>query len=177
MAEPRTLKAGLCFCALAQPQFCLRLLTLGGRWGCAGPGRSTGPPLLHWLIERRMVVSGLGYTPGPPMTDVTRFRTPLVPSGGVRLSLTRAAAFDPHLGRYVVAYSPNIIEPCLPSPAEHPPAGPEWVHEIKHDGYRLMARRDPIGIRLITRNGHDWSPRYPLIVEGGEPAQGSLMPD
>jgi bifunctional non-homologous end joining protein LigD len=42
---------------------------------------------------------------------------------------------------------------------------PEWVHEIKHDGYRLMARRDPIGIRLLTRNGHDWSPRYPLIVE------------
>ena len=39
------------------------------------------------------------------------------------------------------------------------------MHEIKHDGYRLMARRDPIGIRLITRNGHDWSPRYPLIVE------------
>ena len=39
------------------------------------------------------------------------------------------------------------------------------MHEIKHDGYRLMARRDPIGIRLLTRNGHDWSPRYPLIVE------------
>jgi bifunctional non-homologous end joining protein LigD len=57
------------------------------------------------------------------------------------------------------------IEPCLPSPAEGPPSGPEWVHEIKLDGYRLMARRDPIGIRLITRDGHDWSPRYPLIVE------------
>ena len=60
---------------------------------------------------------------------------------------------------------PGFIEPCLPSPAEQPPTGPEWVHEIKHDGYRLMARRDPIGIRLLTRNGHDWSPRYPLIVE------------
>jgi bifunctional non-homologous end joining protein LigD len=59
----------------------------------------------------------------------------------------------------------GFIEPCLPSPADKPPSGPDWVHEIKHDGYRLMARRDPIGIRLITRNGHDWSPRYPLIVE------------
>jgi ATP dependent DNA ligase domain len=57
------------------------------------------------------------------------------------------------------------IEPCLPSPAERPPTGPDWVHEIKHDGYRLMARWDPIGIRLLTRNGYDWSPRYPLIVE------------
>ena len=59
----------------------------------------------------------------------------------------------------------GFIEPCLPSPADRLPSGPDWVHEIKHDGYRLMARRDPIGIRLITRNGHDWSPRYPLIVE------------
>ena len=59
----------------------------------------------------------------------------------------------------------GFIEPCLPSPAERPPSGSDWVHEIKHDGYRLMARLDPIGIRLLTRNGHDWSPRYPLIGE------------
>ena len=59
----------------------------------------------------------------------------------------------------------TFIEPCLPSTADHPPAGPNWIHEIKHDGYRLMARRDPVGIRLLTRNGHDWADRYPLIVE------------
>jgi len=39
------------------------------------------------------------------------------------------------------------------------------VHEIKHDGYRLMARRDPVGIRLLARNGYDWAPRYPLITD------------
>ena len=61
---------------------------------------------------------------------------------------------------------PAVIEPCLPSPGEQPPTGPDWVHEIKHDGYRLMARRDAlsVGIRLLTRNGHDWASRYPLIV-------------
>jgi bifunctional non-homologous end joining protein LigD len=59
----------------------------------------------------------------------------------------------------------GFIEPCLPSSAERPPSGPGWIHEIKHDGYRLMARRDPIGIRLLTRNGYDWALRYPLIVE------------
>jgi ATP-dependent DNA ligase len=59
----------------------------------------------------------------------------------------------------------GFIEPCLPNPADRPPDGPDWVHEIKHDGYRLMARRDSVGIRLLTRNGYDWSPRYPLIVE------------
>jgi bifunctional non-homologous end joining protein LigD len=61
--------------------------------------------------------------------------------------------------------SNGFIEPCLPSTADKPPCGPDWVHEIKHDGYRLMARHDPVGVRLLTRNGHDWSARFPLIVE------------
>jgi bifunctional non-homologous end joining protein LigD len=59
----------------------------------------------------------------------------------------------------------GFIEPCLPSPAERPPSGPGWIHEIKHDGFRMMVRRDPAGVRLLTRNGHDWSGRYPQIFE------------
>jgi bifunctional non-homologous end joining protein LigD len=58
-----------------------------------------------------------------------------------------------------------FIEPCLPSLAVRPPSGSEWVHEIKHDGYRLMARRDAVGIGLFTRGGYDWAHRYPLIVQ------------
>jgi bifunctional non-homologous end joining protein LigD len=58
-----------------------------------------------------------------------------------------------------------FIEPCLPSRAERPPSGPGWVHEIKHDGFRLMVRRDSSGVRLFTRNGHDWSDRFPLIAQ------------
>jgi bifunctional non-homologous end joining protein LigD len=61
--------------------------------------------------------------------------------------------------------SPGFIEPCLPSPADCPPSGSNWIHEIKHDGYRLMARRDATGVRLLTRNGYDWSARFPLILE------------
>ena len=53
----------------------------------------------------------------------------------------------------------------MPSSADKPPSGSNWIHEIKHDGFRLMARRDPVGIRLITRGGHDWATRYPLVVE------------
>ena len=37
----------------------------------------------------------------------------------------------------------SFIEPRLPSPADKPPSGSNWIHEIKHDGFRLMARRDP----------------------------------
>lgn len=58
----------------------------------------------------------------------------------------------------------GFIEPCQPHRTAKPPAGNGWLHEIKHDGYRMMARRDGGGVRLLTRNGHDWSNRYPLIV-------------
>jgi hypothetical protein len=56
------------------------------------------------------------------------------------------------------------FEPCLPRPAKAPPAGAGWIHEIKHDGFRIMARRDADGVRLVTRNGHDFSGRFPFIA-------------
>ena len=58
----------------------------------------------------------------------------------------------------------GIIEPCLPSPAKAPPSGPGWIHEIKHDGFRILARRDSAGVRLITRKGNDFSSRFPFIA-------------
>jgi bifunctional non-homologous end joining protein LigD len=58
----------------------------------------------------------------------------------------------------------GFIEPCLPSKVDRPPSGPLWVHEIKHDGYRLMVRRDGSDVRCFTRNGHDWADRFPTIV-------------
>jgi bifunctional non-homologous end joining protein LigD len=45
------------------------------------------------------------------------------------------------------------------------PAGPDWIHEIKHDGYRLIVNREGKRVRLFTRNGHDRTDRDPLIVE------------
>ena len=57
----------------------------------------------------------------------------------------------------------GIVEPCLPSAAKSPPSGPGWIHEIKHDGFRILARRDSAGVRLITRNGNDFTNRFPFI--------------
>jgi bifunctional non-homologous end joining protein LigD len=62
------------------------------------------------------------------------------------------------------AIPPIVFEPCIPTAADRPPSGPGWLHEIKHDGYRLIARRDGAGVRLITRNGHDWTERYPAVA-------------
>jgi bifunctional non-homologous end joining protein LigD len=59
----------------------------------------------------------------------------------------------------------NEFHPCLPTAAKQVPAAPDWIHEIKHDGYRLIVHREGGRVRLFTRNGHDWSDRYPLIVE------------
>jgi len=59
----------------------------------------------------------------------------------------------------------ELIEPCLPSSAKVPPSGPGWVHEIKHDGFRILARRDSVGVRLISRAGNDFSSRFPFIAK------------
>src|SRR5258705_5043694 len=56
-------------------------------------------------------------------------------------------------------------QPCIPTRETKVPAGPDWFHEIKHDGYRLIVQRDGARVRLFTRNGHDWTSRCPLIVE------------
>jgi ATP-dependent DNA ligase len=57
------------------------------------------------------------------------------------------------------------FEPCLPRPAKAPPNGSGWIHEIKHDGFRIIAQKDVDGVQLITRNGYDFAERYPLIVD------------
>jgi bifunctional non-homologous end joining protein LigD len=58
----------------------------------------------------------------------------------------------------------GFIPPCIPTRAHRVPSGPDWVHEIKHDGYRLQVRREDGAVRLFTRRGYDWSGRYPAIV-------------
>ena len=57
------------------------------------------------------------------------------------------------------------FDPCIPTKAAKVPARPEWLHEIKHDGYRLIVQRDGKSVRLWTKGGHDWSHRFPLITE------------
>jgi bifunctional non-homologous end joining protein LigD len=59
----------------------------------------------------------------------------------------------------------GFVEPCRPSKATRPPSGPLWVHEIKHDGFRLMVRREGSRVRCFTRGGFDWADRFPAIVD------------
>ena len=58
-----------------------------------------------------------------------------------------------------------FIPPCRPTVVTTPSSGPGWVHELKHDGYRLQIPVRDGRVRLYTRNGADWTKRYPRIVE------------
>jgi ATP-dependent DNA ligase len=58
---------------------------------------------------------------------------------------------------------PGFIAPCLPTSAKQPPAGEVWVHEIKHDGFRVIARKQ--AARVKSRPGNDLTSRFTLIVE------------
>ena len=59
----------------------------------------------------------------------------------------------------------TAFEFSLPSPAKVATVGPDWIHEIKYDGYRLRVERQGKTERLFTRNGHDWTKRFPWIVQ------------
>ena len=59
---------------------------------------------------------------------------------------------------------PVDLKPQLATPASTAPAGPEWLHEIKYDGYRLFACIEHGKVRLITRNGLDWTAKFPELA-------------
>ena len=59
----------------------------------------------------------------------------------------------------------NGLDFCLPTRGIKVPGGPDWLHEIKYDGYRLHVERNGDRVRLITRGGYDWTKRFPWIVE------------
>ena len=56
---------------------------------------------------------------------------------------------------------PLFVPPQLSQLVEKPPSGPQWVHEIKLDGFRMAARIDNGRVQLLTRTGLDWTDKYP----------------
>ena len=68
----------------------------------------------------------------------------------------------------------DFIGPCLPSTSPKLPSGPQWIYEVKHDGFRLMARRDAAGVRLLTRNGNDCVNSISGRARCGMEAEGAL---
>jgi bifunctional non-homologous end joining protein LigD len=59
----------------------------------------------------------------------------------------------------------GFVAPCLPTKTDKLPSGSQWLHEIKHDGFRTIARKTGVRVRLYNRPGNDLTRRFPLIVE------------
>jgi ATP-dependent DNA ligase len=66
------------------------------------------------------------------------------------------------------AQQPRFDKRSAGTPGKKPPSGPNWVHEIKDDGYRLIVRRDGPTVRLYTRNAYDWTVRLPAIAAAAQ---------
>jgi len=60
---------------------------------------------------------------------------------------------------------PRLLSPQLASAVKKPPEGDGWLHELKYDGYRLLARVERGDVRLFTRNGNDWTEKFSAIAE------------
>jgi bifunctional non-homologous end joining protein LigD len=60
---------------------------------------------------------------------------------------------------------PGWVKPQLTKLVEAPPDGPDWLHEIKFDGYRMHARLERGDVRLLTRTGLDWTQKFPRMAE------------
>jgi ATP-dependent DNA ligase len=72
---------------------------------------------------------------------------------------------------------PTWIKPQLAKLVEKAPDGPDWLHELKLDGYRMHARLDAGKAQILTRRGNDWTEKYPAIAKSiaGLPAQNAYL--
>src|SRR5271169_5926088 len=76
----------------------------------------------------------------------------------------RALRRNPTASAPQSAQPPKWVKPQLTRLADEAPAGSDWLHEIKYDGYRMHARLDHGKVQLLTRTGLDWSNLYPYTV-------------
>ncbi|ARQ58969.1 ATP-dependent DNA ligase protein [Rhizobium sp. Kim5] len=90
--------------------------------------------------------------------------TPLRESNPPDIQGGRRRARDPAQPALPFDPMPDRIEPCLALLKTAAPSGPDWIFEIKWDGYRLAVHRDHGKVRIITRGGHDWTHRFPTIL-------------
>ncbi|HEY6095608.1 MAG TPA: DNA ligase D [Gallionellaceae bacterium] len=124
--------------------------------------RGTGRKGKSWLLVKRtdhpqhnLTLDDLSVVSGRSMEEIAAHQAqhdahpPRTPAPPVASALPGARQAAP----------PAILPPQLATPSEQAPAGKTWLHEIKFDGYRIVAHIEQGKVRLITRNGHDWTAR------------------
>ena len=94
---------------------------------------------------------------------IPRFHRAVCPQGQEGLSVSAPRPYLAHMLQRTLRA--GFIAPCLPTKTDKLPCGDLWLHEIKHDGFRVIARKDGDRVRLYTRPGNDLTRRFPLIAE------------
>jgi hypothetical protein len=82
-------------------------------------------------------------------------------SGIIKRSASQAVEVSPSRRSQPNSPLPKFVPPQLSKPVAAPPSGPQWLHEIKLDGFRMAARIDNGRVQLLTRTGLDWTAKYP----------------
>src|SRR3954447_26177590 len=72
---------------------------------------------------------------------------------------------DRALQRASTTDAPGFIEPCHPASREEPPSGPEWLYEVKIDGYRAQLHINRSAVTIYSRRGHDWTRQFQSIAK------------
>src|SRR5918992_3487150 len=116
---------------------------LRGRWILTRTRGAEDKP--QWLLIKR------NDEEANPELDITRERPESVKRAPKKAARARRAE------------TPQFIAPMLATLVTEPPRRGDWVYEVKHDGYRMLARCDG-GVRLFTRSGNDWSAKLPRLA-------------
>jgi bifunctional non-homologous end joining protein LigD len=101
----------------------------------------------------------------PPVQRVAALQVPLAKKPATRQRLSWRWSFVNWSAMYTRVLPAGFVPPCLPTKAHQPPSGELWLHEIKHDGFRIIARKKGAQVRLYSRPGNDLTRRFPLIVD------------
>jgi bifunctional non-homologous end joining protein LigD len=163
-------------------KFRLRGERLNGAWHLARMAKKPGEKQESWLLIKSAdeaaraagAPSILGEAPnsvatGRSMEEIAGDQDRLWSSkhGEVTPKPTpqKTPALDPsRIPHAKAAALPNFVAPCLPSTGERARSGGRWVHEIKHDGYRLQLRVADRRAAMLTRQGLDWTEKFRSIA-------------
>ena len=149
---------------------------LVGGWVLVHTRGSGGDEENQWLLIKERDAEARPSEPEPWGADdrsVSTGRTMEEIAAGAKPRQRRRPAGK---GPEAAAPVPSTVPLTLATPAPAPPAGGDWLHEIKYDGYRIAARVDDV-VQLFSRNGLDWTHRFPAVAEAlsGLPASGTWL--
>jgi len=147
---------------------------LKGAWTLVrtrGKKDKRGKPGKSWLMIKRsdpgkphLAPNDESVATGRSMEDIAEDRDSVWEHGAAHAQMHPEPPRAEKLAGARKKAFPKAIEPQLATPVDDAPRGDGWIHEIKVDGYRVMAYLKDSKVKLLTRNGHDWTHRFPELA-------------